>query len=37
MISRIGLGIDPATGAEKFEVLEDGVVIGYDFVFPSEE
>jgi hypothetical protein len=36
MITKTSLGIDSATGAEKFEVKEDGVVIGYDFVFPTE-
>ena len=31
---RTSLGIDPATGAEKFEVTDDsGKVIGYDLVF----
>jgi hypothetical protein len=31
---RTSLGIDPETGAEKFEVTDDsGKVIGYDLVF----
>lgn len=35
---RTSLGIDPETGAEKFEIKnEEGVVVGYDLVFPSEE
>ena len=34
---RKSLGIDPATGAEKFEVKDtEGVVVGYDLVFPEE-
>lgn len=34
---RTSLGIDAETGAEKFEVkTEDGVVIGYDLVYPEE-
>ena len=34
---RTSLGIDPETGAEKFEVKNDeGVVIGYDLVFAAE-
>jgi hypothetical protein len=32
-ITKTSLGIDTDTGAEKFEVREDGVVIGYDLVF----
>lgn len=36
MITKESLGIDPETGAEKFKVKEDGVVIGYDLVFPTE-
>jgi hypothetical protein len=35
-ITKKSLGIDPETGAEKFEVKKDGVVIGYDLVFPEE-
>ena len=32
------LGIDPETGAEKFEVKDEmGAVIGYDLVYPNEE
>lgn len=35
---RTSLGIDLATGAEKFEIKdENGDVVGYDLVFPSEE
>lgn len=31
------LGIDPETGAEKFEVTDDnGNVVGYNLVFPEE-
>lgn len=34
---RTSLGIDPETGAEKFEVKNDeGVVIGYDLVYSEE-
>jgi hypothetical protein len=34
---RTSLGIDPETGAEKFEVKNDeGVVVGYDLVFTEE-
>jgi hypothetical protein len=34
---RTSLGIDPETGAEKFEVKNDeGVVVGYDLVYPAE-
>lgn len=34
---RTSLGIDPETGAEKFEVKnEEGVVVGYDLVYPEE-
>jgi hypothetical protein len=37
MTTKVSLGIDPATGAEKFEVRDDeGTVIGYDLVFPEE-
>jgi hypothetical protein len=37
MTSKVSLGIDPDTGAEKFEVRDDkGKVIGYDLVFPEE-
>jgi len=32
--TKTSLGIDPETGAEKFEVRDDsGEVIGYDLVF----
>jgi hypothetical protein len=32
------LGLDPETGAEKFEVKDEtGAVIGYDLVYPTEE
>mgnify|MGYP003328249311 FL=1 len=37
MITKTSLGIDPATGAEKFEVKDGDTVIGYDLVFPAEE
>jgi hypothetical protein len=38
MITKVSLGIDPETGAEKFEVKDnDGNVIGYDLVFSEEE
>ena len=34
---KTSLGIDPETGAEKFEVKdEDGNVIGFDLVYPEE-
>lgn len=34
---RTSLGIDPETGAEKFEVKNDeGVVVGYDLVYSAE-
>lgn len=34
---KTSLGIDPDTGAEKFEVTnEEGEVVGYDLVFPEE-
>lgn len=34
---KTSLGIDPETGAEKFEVRnEEGVVVGYDLVYPEE-
>ena len=37
MTTKISVGIDPNTGAEKFEVRDDqGTVIGYDLVFPEE-
>jgi hypothetical protein len=37
MTTKVSLGIDPETGAEKFEVRnEAGDVIGYDLVFPTE-
>ena len=37
MITRISVGIDPETGAEKFQVTDkDGNIIGYDLVFPEE-
>lgn len=37
MTTKTSLGIDPDTGAEKFEIKnDDGVVIGYDLVFPEE-
>lgn len=33
-ITKTSLGIDPETGAEKFEVKDEtGVVIGYDLVY----
>lgn len=34
---KTSLGIDPETGAEKFEVKdEDGNVIGFDLVYPED-
>ena len=37
MTTRVSLGIDPETGAEKFEVKDDNdKVIGYDLVFSEE-
>jgi hypothetical protein len=37
MTTRVSLGTDSETGAEKFEVKDDnGNVIGYDLVFPEE-
>lgn len=37
MTTKVSLGIDAETGAEKFEVKDDqGNVIGYDLVFPEE-
>lgn len=34
---RTSLGIDPETGAEKFEVKdEEGNVIGFDLVYSEE-
>lgn len=34
MTTKVSLGTDPETGAEKFEVRDDsGAVIGYDLVF----
>lgn len=34
---RRSVGIDPETGAEKFEITTDeGVVVGYDLVYPEE-
>jgi hypothetical protein len=34
---KTSLGIDPETGAEKFEVKnEEGVVVGYDLVYLEE-
>jgi hypothetical protein len=36
-VTKTSLGIDPDTGAEKFEVKdEDGNLIGYDFVYNEE-
>lgn len=37
-VTKESLGIDPGTGAEKFEVKDEaGAVIGYDLVYPTEE
>jgi hypothetical protein len=37
IMSKISLGIDLETGAEKFEVRdEEGNVIGYDLVYTEE-
>lgn len=37
MTTKVNLGVDPETGAEKFEVRnEAGEVVGYDLVFPTE-
>jgi hypothetical protein len=37
-VTKVSLGIDPETGAEKFEVKDEaGAVIGYDLVYPTEE
>jgi len=37
IMSKVSLGIDPETGAEKFEVRdEEGNVIGYDLVYTEE-
>lgn len=37
-MKKISVGIDPATGAEKFEVYDDkDNLIGYDLVYGSEE
>ena len=34
---KTSLGIDPETGAEKFEVKdEDGNIIGFDLVYPED-
>lgn len=38
MTTKVSLGIDPETGAEKFEIKDDnGNVIGYDILFSSDE
>lgn len=38
MTTKVSLGIDSATGAEKFEVYdEDENLIGYDLVYKDEE
>lgn len=37
MTTKVSLGIDPETGAEKFEIKDDnGNVIGYDLVYSEE-
>lgn len=37
-VTKTNLGIDPETGATKFEVKdESGAIIGYDLVYPTEE
>lgn len=34
---KTSLGIDPETGAEKFEVKdEEGNLVGFDLVYPEE-
>lgn len=36
-VTKKSLGIDPDTGAEKFEVKDEtGNVVGYDLVYPEE-
>jgi hypothetical protein len=37
MTTKVSLGIDSETGAEKFEVRDDqGNLVGYDLVFTEE-
>jgi hypothetical protein len=37
-VTKESLGIDPETGAEKFEVKDEtGTVVGYDLVYTAEE
>jgi len=37
-VTKVSLGIDPETGAEKFEVKDEtGTVVGYDLVYTAEE
>jgi uncharacterized protein YcfJ len=37
-MKRISVGIDEATGAEKFEIYDDSNnLVGYDLVYESEE
>jgi len=37
-VTKVSLGLDPETGAEKFEVKDEaGAIIGYDLVYPTEE
>jgi hypothetical protein len=37
-VTKESLGLDPETGAEKFEVKDEtGDIIGYDLVYPTEE
>lgn len=37
-VTKVSLGTDLETGAEKFEVKDEiGTVIGYDLVYPTEE
>lgn len=36
-VTKVSLGIDPETGAEKFQVLDEtGTIIGYDLVYSEE-
>lgn len=37
-VTKVSLGIDPETGAEKFEVKDEtGQIIGYDLQYIGEE
>jgi hypothetical protein len=38
IVTKVSLGIDPETGAEKFEVKDEtDQIIGYDLQYPGEE